>query len=238
MESSESRTWYIYCHTAPNGKRYIGQTCVRPERRWGKGYKGCTYIEHAIAKYGWDSFEHSILAVCHSKQMADLLETNLIAFFDTTNPDRGYNILNGGGGRAGFAVSQEVRDKISKSLTGRKGHRPSDEQRKRMSEAQKASYKNGTRKRFEEYPEEMQDRLRQLLVEEGRKHSRPVVQFDSEGNQLAVFPSAAEAQRKTGTFSSGITYCCQGVHKKANGYVWRYLDQPETFPPQQVGLFS
>jgi hypothetical protein len=58
------RPFYIYCHTAPNGKRYIGQTCAEcPERRWGKGYKGCTHLEHAIEKYGWDNFEHSVLAI-------------------------------------------------------------------------------------------------------------------------------------------------------------------------------
>lgn len=233
------RTFYIYCHTAPNGKRYIGQTCAnKPERRWGRGYKNCHRIEHAIEKYGWENFEHSVLMICHSKQMADLLEVNLIAFFDTTNPNRGYNILMGGGGRIDFSPSEETRRKISKSLTGRKGRIPSAEVRRRMSEAQKKAYANGSKRRFNELPEKSQDRIRGALRREAAKKRRSVVQFDLDGNQVAVYPSVAEACRATGTFQSGLILCCQGTRKKANGFTWRYQDKPETFPSPIKGLFS
>ena len=44
---------YIYKHTSPSGKVYIGQTCQKPEHRWdnGKGYKS-GYFASAIKKYG------------------------------------------------------------------------------------------------------------------------------------------------------------------------------------------
>lgn len=236
--TEKRRTYYIYCHTAPNGKRYIGQTCaVRPERRWGKGYKGCTYMEHAIEKFGWDSFDHAVLYVCHSKQMADLLEQHLIAFFDTTNPEHGYNLLKGGGGRVGFSPSRETREKLSKALTGRKGWRPNEEQRKRMSEAQKKSYENGSRRRLKDLPEDTQSQVLSVLRREAAKKQRPVVQFDLSGNRIADFPSVAEACRQTNTFQNGLVRCCQGELHKANGFTWRYKDRPETFPAQQMGLF-
>ena len=233
------RTFYIYCHTAPNGKRYIGQTCAnKPERRWGKGYKSCYRMEYAIKKYGWENFEHYVLMICHTKQMADLLETKLIAFFDTTNPNRGYNILVGGGGRIDFSPSEETRRKISKSLTGRKGRIPNAEVRRRMSEAQKESYANGSRRRLNELPKESQDCIRGVLRREAAKKRRPVVQFDLDGNQVAIYPSVAEACRATGTFQSGLINCCKGSRNKANGFTWRYQDQPETFPVRHTGLFS
>jgi hypothetical protein len=35
--------WKVYCHTFPNGKKYVGITKRSPEERWhkdGSGYKG------------------------------------------------------------------------------------------------------------------------------------------------------------------------------------------------------
>lgn len=58
-------TYCVYAHiNKVNGKIYIGQTCRKPEYRWndGKGYKECTYFYNAIEKYGWDNFDHEILA--------------------------------------------------------------------------------------------------------------------------------------------------------------------------------
>ena len=238
-ESSVNRTWYIYCHTSPSGKRYIGQTCMHnPKRRWDKGYKGCTYFEHAIQKYGWDKFEHSILAVCHTKQMADLLEQHLIARFNTTNPNNGYNILKGGRGRAGHAVSEETKRKISQSLTGRKGHRVNAETRQRMSEAQKAVYREGRRARLKDYPKEKQDSVRKALYENAMANRHSVVQFDKDGNKIAEYPSIAEASRQTNTHKSNITVCCQGKTHTAHGFIWRYRSQPETFPNSVNGLSS
>lgn len=42
-------------HTAPNGKKYIGRTKAKPERRWGKNginYKKA-YFYNAILEFGW-----------------------------------------------------------------------------------------------------------------------------------------------------------------------------------------
>lgn len=43
---------YIYMHTTPSGKKYIGQTYNSLDGRWanGKGYKG--YFGKIIKKYG------------------------------------------------------------------------------------------------------------------------------------------------------------------------------------------
>lgn len=114
MQAQSSRVFYIYCHTSPSGKRYIGQTCQSLNERWGNGsgYRNCRYFENAIAKYGWDNIRHDVLAVCHTKQMADLLEEHLIAFFDTTDKSRGYNLTKGGGGLLGYRFSDETRARL------------------------------------------------------------------------------------------------------------------------------
>jgi len=92
--------WIIYKHTNKiNGKSYIGQTCQSPEERWrdGEGYKHSPKFYHAIQKYGWNNFEHSILVDnIQTRELADEKEKELIKYYDTIN--NGYNIHQGGTG--------------------------------------------------------------------------------------------------------------------------------------------
>lgn len=55
-----------------------------------------THLQNAINKYGWNSFKHVI--VCHglSWSSACYIEHKLIAYYDSTNPDKGYNHTSGG----------------------------------------------------------------------------------------------------------------------------------------------
>lgn len=89
----------IYLHqNLSNGKVYIGQTCQNPQYRWnhGQGYKQCEYFYKAIQKYGWDNFQHIILAQNLTSEEANYLEEYYISIFDSTNPQSGYNLQKGG----------------------------------------------------------------------------------------------------------------------------------------------
>lgn len=86
---------FIYCYTSTSGKKYIGQTKTSLKERAkknAKGYKGCAAFYNAILKYGLDSFEVEILEEVPIENL-DLVETQYILDFDTTNPQKGYNIL-------------------------------------------------------------------------------------------------------------------------------------------------
>ena len=108
-----------------DGKKYVGQTCQIPEKRWkeGKGYKGCVHFFNAIIKYGWDSFDHMIIAdnLNHEEARRHMSEAHL-----------------------GLKLSKEATEKLSKSLKGRipwnKGIKTgprSEETKKKLSEANK-----------------------------------------------------------------------------------------------------
>ena len=59
-------SYWVYIHTCPNGKRYVGiTTAPKPEYRWGRngeGYKGQLFGK-AILKYGWSSITHEVFEV-------------------------------------------------------------------------------------------------------------------------------------------------------------------------------
>ena len=93
----------IYCHLNKiNNKRYIGQTKQSVQKRWGKN--GSEYTKkhpntlfaRAINKYGWNNFEHQILFEHLNKDEANQKEIELIAFYQSNNPNFGYNITAGG----------------------------------------------------------------------------------------------------------------------------------------------
>lgn len=92
-------TYCVYIHTNKiNGKIYVGQTCQKPEKRWnnGKGYEKYSYFYRAIQKYGWNGFEHEIIASGLTKDEADNFEKLLIEKLDLLDPNKGYNLQDGG----------------------------------------------------------------------------------------------------------------------------------------------
>lgn len=110
----------VYIHRNKiNDKVYVGITGQIPTYRWGadgRGYKTQPLFWRAIEKYGWDNFEHIIVADGLTKETAGQLEQQLIASFNSTNPLFGYNSSIGGELYAlGFHHTEESKRKISEA---------------------------------------------------------------------------------------------------------------------------
>lgn len=87
--------YYIYKHTTPDGKCYIGQT-TNPKRRWKKGaYASCPKFYQAIETFVWKSIAHEILCTCEDADEATEKEAYYINFYDSVN--NGYNTVIGAG---------------------------------------------------------------------------------------------------------------------------------------------
>lgn len=159
--------YVVYCHVFPNGKRYIGITRTGLQRRWGKGnnYKSCTLVDRAIEKYGWENVRHVILDFAKAKVEAEEKERYYISLFQTTNPEKGYNILPGGNvadnpptaemrvklghNKCGKHHTAEQKEKIRRGVkeafkrpesNGHFGMHHTLEARKKMSDSQKARW--------------------------------------------------------------------------------------------------
>ena len=114
--------YWVYCHTFPNGKVYIGITMQYPSKRWhrGKGYSYNRFLYRAIEKYGWNNVKHEIVAYGLTKEEACAMEIALIREHKSNDVRYGYNLSSGGEhGGTGVLVSDGTRLKRSLSMRGK-----------------------------------------------------------------------------------------------------------------------
>lgn len=136
------KKYFVYMHISPNGKRYIGitQNCLK---RWrnGLGYWRNKYFYNAIQKYGWNNFEHIVVAENLTLDEAEEIEIELIAKYKTNEKEFGYNHAEGGKINHGYKLSDETRKKLSESHIGipnaNKGKSISEEHKNKISKSLK-----------------------------------------------------------------------------------------------------
>lgn len=243
-EEREKRKWCVYMHVNKiNGKKYIGQTCQNPETRWekGNGYKRNPHFWSAICKYGWDSFEHKIIASNLTLEEANNMEEYYIALFDTMNQKNGYNMQSGGNNRLhieetkekirqshlGMIVSKETREKLSIVKSGENhpfyGTHRSEETKKKIGEAQigEKNHMWGTH-----HTEEWKENVRQKLLGAKSPNAKAVVQLSINLEFIKKWGCVSEAQKAL-NIKGGISRVCKGKQKTAGGFKWMYLEDYE-----------
>ena len=212
------KEYCVYVHTnKTNGKKYVGITCQKPQRRWGDGrnYRFNQHFYGAIKKYGWDGFSHEILMSGLSKSQADKMERMLIAQWDCTNHEKGYNSSLGGDGHESF--SAQTKERMSKSAK----RRFEDPEELRKNQA-RGLLQFSTAEAIEK------DRQAQLKYHEMNpraryQKARLINQYDLDGHFVKQWKSIADAKR---VFGGAIIAVCKNEYrrKSAGGYMWRYAD--------------
>ena len=102
--------YYIYKHTSPSGKGYVGQTVDQSRRNYQhqSDNSPCVALANAIRKYGWDNFTHELLCICFDNEYADNVEKLLIFEHNTMYPN-GYNLTSGGSERCVQSAASKQR---------------------------------------------------------------------------------------------------------------------------------
>lgn len=81
----------------------------------------CSHFYNAIQKYGWDNFSHSIIETVTNKDEAGEREKYWISYYNSTDPNYGYNLEDGG--YKGQSFSPETRQKMSLARRGKNNPR-------------------------------------------------------------------------------------------------------------------
>ena len=233
--SKVSFTIYIHINKI-NGCVYVGQTCQNPLFRWqknGAGYKTCPRFWKAIQDFGWDNFEHKILYTDLSAQEANRIEIQLIKRYHATDRKYGYNINPGGS-----SMSEETRNKISISNTGKKRNLKQKENNRQImrqlwqsleyreknlsartfynDESYRKKMKESKRKSFEENPQ-YKEKIREAVIQKCGCQVECVETGE-------IFKSQTEAAKWAGLkCSSGISACCLKKRQTSGGYHWKFV---------------
>lgn len=228
----------IYRHIFPNGKVYIGQTCQKPEYRWGngKGYKTSPFIFNAINKYGWDNIEHQILFSNLDQLNADIIEEDLIYYYKQIG--KSYNLATGGKVNRGWKYSEESKKKLSKAMKGKGAKRvkqidPESGEVVKIwdSETEACEFYKGN-------PGLISDAIKRNsltkgyywkfeddntpLIKKKNPLNKEVEQIDKKTLEvIKVWDSLSEVERLLNISASNISNVCKGKRKTAGGFIWR-----------------
>ena len=209
-------------HVSPSNKRYIGLTKINPKTRWrnGKGYKNNKYFTSAVKKYGWDNFQHIIIAKSLTEDEAKWLEVELIREWDTTNRDKGYNISLGGEGTSGLCGENSPMF----------GKHHTEKTKEMMSERKKEIYNGEGNPMFgKTHSKEARKKMSENHADFNGKNN-PRAKAIILLNTKEVFPTAKEASEKYhNAYPSNIARCCNGKAGSAGKHpitgeklVWMY----------------
>ena len=248
MLNSPDKEYFVYKHTSPNGKSYIGVTRQNPpSKRWanGKGYDYNTYFYRAIQKYGWDNFKHEILFKNLTSKEAEKKERELIAYYKSADRKFGYNIELGGNGVG--KMSEETKKKISKSHIGVNSvpvvkYSINGEFLEEYFGVIEAARQNGLwyeaisaccrgvsktaggfiwRYKSDDITKEYVKWCNTNEYLESKKN--PIKQYSMTGELISEYESAEEAARNVkGSIAPSIRKCCNYVSKNHCGYIWQY----------------
>ncbi len=208
----ENKNWTVYAHiNKHNNKVYVGITSRNVNVRWGKNgynYNQQHYFWNAIQKYGWDEFEHEIIAEHLTEQEAKNFERVLIEKLKSNSREYGYNLTRGGDGVLGYKHTEETKNllkelnkkrDLSNFIYSTLGVPLTEEHKRKISEACKISCKNNGK-------------------------AKKVMQYSLTGNFIRLWNSIVEASESLGINFRSIADCCRGEHCRAGDYMWEFYE--------------
>lgn len=246
-------TGYIYKFTSPSGKSYIGQTYQDPNKRKEQhrysAEKGNikTKFYDAIHKYGFDSFDFSILKTIiedqkNIKSELDQLETYYIGKYDSYQ--NGYNMTIGGdtsGKTCGKQVSSYDKNGnyIATFESTHEAARVLGHSESSSTISQCARNEYGTALGFQWRFGDCMENIGELIYNSKSKQksrlgkdnprSKKVYQYSKSGELIYVWNSALEAEREEGFSSTEISNAATGKkeHYGKRGqqrYIWSFKE--------------
>jgi group I intron endonuclease len=201
--------WIVYAHiNKVNGKMYVGITSQEVQKRWGygAGYSESPYFNNAINKYGWNNFDHEIIAEHLTEKEAKNFEKRLIKELQLRNDRFGYNLTNGGDGISGYKHTKETKEKLRNISLNM-----SEETKRKM-----VLHKLGVPL--------TEEHKKNISKGDFNKGIKPIVQYNINGVFIKKWDSLKDASNELEIQISDISSCCHGNKKSAGGFMWRFYN--------------
>ena len=213
--------YIYYIKNLSNNKYYIGQTINNIKERWlqhKRKNSNCRYLKYAFNKYGFDNFKFKLICICFDKDL-DRFEIEYIKKYNSLVPN-GYNLKQGG--LNGGKHHQETKNKISKSLQGRKmvyinGINPHIGKIHSYETKLKISNSLTGRKLSNEHITN--------IIKGNKVNIKKVIQYDLNNNIINIFKNCIEAAIKNNTTNAGISMVCNNKRIQLKGYKYKYENQ-------------
>jgi len=198
--------WKVYVHISPERKAYVGMTSQKIKDRWGRGssYRNNKDFYADIQRYGWDNFEHEVIADCLNFDEACLLEEETIRRYNSLVPF-GYNKSTGG----------EIPSKGCKRTAEQKRADSAAVKKRWEDEAYRASVIKTMKDRGIRPPS-------RLGVP--NPHKKEVLQYTTDGQLIKSYPSVAFTAKAFGVTIMSISNACHGKVKTSCGFVFRFAE--------------
>lgn len=212
------KTYCIYCHTNKiNNKKYIGQTCQSPEKRWkmGRGYVNCPRFYSAIQHYGWENFKHEILETGLTAEEANSREQFYINLFQTQDINKGYNMTCGGNTLTTYY--KDNKHKYEQSLKRKQYFIEHPEKRIEQKERLKEISIRTAHQRSEKMKDNYNNKSGLYELNQKRKKKIRCVET------CEIFDSMTEASKKYNISIGNISMVINGKRKIAGGYHWEIV---------------
>lgn len=230
----------IYCiHNLTTGKKYIGQTVEKLQRRILRHFRTIneTKISRAIQKYSKYNFVYGILEEVENINLLDEREKYWIQYYDTVN--NGFNIKEGGKCSRGFKQSQSSIEKRRQKLLGKT---LSEEHKQKLSKAHKGKvlsketvdkmivYKTGRN-----LTESCKEKI-------SKSHCKNTYELENKNGMVLIIKNLAKFCRDNNFSQSYFTRILKGQRKTYKGWSIKKLDSGQeeeyTYEEDKKSKFS
>jgi len=223
--------YYVYELQYPNGTPfYVGKGKGDRCNKHLKGRDNSNSFKCRIINKIRNSRQEPIIkkvAENLEESVAFYIEKFLIAYYGRRNIGTGIltNLTDGGEGGCSYR-SEKTRMKISKSLKGSvggmKGKYHSNEAKNKIKSSltgRPCSDETKEKIRIGNLGKKVSEETKRKI---GDKNSKAVTQFTKNGEFVAKYNSIRDAERSLGKKNMNITSVCRGKRKSAGGYIWKY----------------
>jgi hypothetical protein len=216
----------IYKIISPNNKVYIGQSIDIDKRKKAYERLDCKQqprIYNSLVKHGWASHKHELIEECPLDKLSERETYWKQYYIEQVGWD---NVLfcelydTGGGPR-----DEKIKQKLKKPK--------SEEWKKKIGDANRRPKPEGFREKLQkpkspQHIENMSKGMLGVSKPEGfgnkitELKSKPIQQFDLDGNFIREFNSIKDANSFLNKNSHSIGRACRGEVKTAFGFIWKW----------------